>query len=147
MPGVPRRLLRYTLDGLTLLSALLCVAVCVLWARGDGAYHDFDGPLDVATPSGVWRRVQVEDGRAGYIRLERPPPGSEVTAAVYDAPAWVLTAALALLPVGRSVAAVGSRHTRCRRATGGLCGTCGYDLRATPHRCPECGAVPERATT
>jgi hypothetical protein len=48
-----------------------------------------------------------------------------------------LVAALAILP---GLALARYRRRRLRIALG-LCADCGYDLRATPGRCPECGSV------
>ena len=53
-------------------------------------------------------------------------------------PVWFLLLASGVLPASWGVGAARRR----RRARGGLCRRCGYDLRATPARCPECGAVP-----
>jgi hypothetical protein len=55
-----------------------------------------------------------------------------------SAPYWLL-----ILAAGLPGAWVGSRHlARARRAMRRhTCRRCGYDLRATPDRCPECGSV------
>jgi hypothetical protein len=45
-----------------------------------------------------------------------------------------------LLSLGLMLSAVLMRHVEKRRPTAGCCQICGYDLRATPNRCPECGA-------
>ena len=53
-------------------------------------------------------------------------------------PVWLPVALFVLLPA-RWISLQRGRWRRERRASLGLCSKCGYDIRATKDRCPECG--------
>ena len=58
----------------------------------------------------------------------------------------VLAATAALLPLLWTISIGLARRRRASRARHSLCQTCGYDLRASTVRCPECGTeLTERA--
>jgi hypothetical protein len=93
--------------------------------------------LQLPEASRPWERLGV------YVRYDRAGtlgtgiPGRVLTVGV---PCWLLAVATLALPavvVRRQFKAWRAR----RRARAMLCPTCGYDLRATPERCPECGAT------
>jgi hypothetical protein len=69
--------------------------------------------------------------------VPRPSPAGSARAPclVIAIPHWFLAVCFAVAPTAYIV----RRVRTYRRASGGLCLACGYDLRASTTRCPECG--------
>jgi hypothetical protein len=120
------------------------------------AYPDGSGPSGSAlwSNSRVMAPLRLSEypastsrwNKAGFYFARGRPMGSFMSApyrrrvATYvfvGIPYWFIAAITALL----SIAMFFQRWRTARHLTIGRCATCGYDLRATPQRCPECGTA------
>ena len=103
-----------------------------------GASVDLDPQGQILSPDGAgFRTFRTDAGDIGYMNTgtgERWQAAGSYGAA--EIPWWSLLLLFSLLPALRWVA----RRRRRSKARRGLYPECGYDLRATPGRCPECGA-------
>jgi hypothetical protein len=82
-----------------------------------------------------WRGFIVKRGRV----YEKDFSRSDWAFSLPHCSIILLTSVLPLIATFKSV-------KRLRRKRRDLCANCGYDLRATPDRCPECGTLPKMKT-
>jgi hypothetical protein len=158
----PVRLKRRLFSAIALLSAALCLAALVLWvdAVARGRMRTFSIGSDV-TGVAMLNLSECFYVVAGYLDFPREadrtafslPPIATVGRERYAGHVryflavrqWFIAAVAGIVPALWSMQWLSRRRRRVRSALG-RCVVCGYDLRATLDRCPECGTIPRTAS-
>jgi hypothetical protein len=171
MRGV-RRFVRILLNAVTVASLLVSLAAAILWLRSHYVWNNVplgsrfrivscEGTLslDNHPEHAAYRAISARFSfRGGTVRLRplspprtpaeqvvwgyAPPPPPQVPPAPPDVRWSINYATLAGLGMLLFVAARIATPTPRPSRFANLCPACGYDLRATPDRCPECGTPP-----
>jgi hypothetical protein len=80
------------------------------------------------------------DWKAPHVTRASRPPQKVAWQWQFRLPYWFISLPPAILPALWVNRRRKLRRER-RRAASGLCLNCGYDMRTTPERCPECGSL------
>jgi hypothetical protein len=124
-----RHIGRYTFGVLALLSLALCILWSVALVQMSLEQRRFVARMIRTYGPGI--EMHIHETRLVSVLGHPVPPSMAIGASAVLPLAWVAGFAY-------------SKIIRARRRRQGLCLACGYDLRATPERCPECGAVPTK---
>lgn len=139
----------YMLDAKSIQSDIQ-IGIGSEWGRFKGGINRLDYP----GIERIWKFTSVKhhmpirpDLRVGYFgcgdfyletKLHHQDQIS-IHAFVFRVPHWVLVLMFALWPAVRFTRMYRRHRKRQKAITDGHCLNCGYDMRATPDRCPECG--------
>jgi hypothetical protein len=103
------------------------------WGRMTRPYGSF--------PASVERHLHADWKFLGFWRNHQVKSFANLDAIVI--PYW-FTALVTGFLGGWRILVTRKRQRQIFRRANNLCLDCGYDLRATPDRCPECGTVPQK---
>ncbi len=137
------------------LSTALLLVIVIMWI---GSYSVALMPVGRIPGTHTWIRLTHQHGTLTTAWLPDRPPARPAFTDFPDAPADILGFSFRRATIGGIASApywlfalafaiapalwYWTARRKFRRAAAGLCPRCGYDLRATPTRCPECGAMP-----
>ena len=147
------------------LWAVFLVSNAALWVSGPlgGGIPLWEPPIGSTRWSLAPGFVRVEHSFQGNVYRPGPPIGwPRLRLWIVDSGVWASLSGSATYPlvgyadlnllalaVGTTAGPVVSLVLiyRATRSRPGHCSACGYDLRATPDRCPDCGTTVERSVS
>ena len=133
-----RRLVTLVMKFLTVVSLVLCAIVVAEWVQSyDGGWGGFGGEA-LRVPFSRDYEIAFRNGRATLRRWDWP---SMTSVPVASAPLWWCAAATIILPLVHVRGWRTDWQARRRDCGWRACLQCGYDLRESPTRCPECGTL------
>ena len=151
--GIMKSPARPILLAASLLSLLLCILSVAFWVRSYRLKDPHGEVLNLHNTDPLWWVISAR-GHATLCRQHGRDWGFEWKVCDrfgfrlgglrcskgslwnLQVPYWFLTL-IFMLPAALAPFSLRRR----RRVDAGLCAHCGYDIRATPQRCPECGTA------